>query len=61
MMLVINGEKKKADFSGTVSDLIKELGLLREEVIIASQGSLLPDTALLEGSEEIRIERVIYS
>ena len=46
MMLTVNGERKKMAFKeGRIADLLRRMGLPREEVLVKLNGRLAPEDA----------------
>lgn len=46
-------------FKGKISELLKKLGMNREEVVVKVNGKIAPEIAELEGDEEVEIVRVV--
>jgi sulfur carrier protein ThiS len=63
MIIIVDGKEREMDFSGNASELIRELGFLREEVIVTLNKKPVPDNAVIEqkDSKEIEVSRVIFS
>lgn len=46
-------------FKGKISELLKKLGMNREEVVVKVDGKVAPEIAELEGNEKVEIVRVV--
>ncbi len=60
MQLILNNEKKNLDFDGTADQLIKQLGMRREEVVIKVNGKLAPETTKVSGSDTVEVIKVVF-
>ncbi|MGB9719333.1 MAG: MoaD/ThiS family protein [Candidatus Anstonellales archaeon] len=46
-------------FKGRITELLKKLKMNREEVVVKVDGKVAPESAELEGNEEVEIVRVV--
>ncbi|MFH1394265.1 MAG: MoaD/ThiS family protein [Candidatus Micrarchaeota archaeon] len=60
MNLVFDNMKKSMQFKGTVSELLKELGASREEVVIKVNGRLAPETINVGPEDSVEIIKVVF-
>ena len=60
MLLILDDKKKKINFKGTASQLLKKLELRREEVVIKVNGKLAPETTELNGKDKVEIIKVVF-
>ena len=59
MQLIIDGEGKRVRHSGSVSALLKKLGVLREEVVVRVNGKLVPETRELGPKDRVEVIKVV--
>jgi thiamine biosynthesis protein ThiS len=60
MELRIDNSKKKLNFNGTLAELIKKSGFLREEVVVKVNGKLVPETTKLSKTDRVEIIKVVF-
>ena len=61
MMLTVNGERKRIAFKGgTIADLLREIGLAREEVLVKVGGKLTPEDARMGAKDRVEIIKVVF-
>jgi len=60
MELIVDSEKKKLQYSGSVSSLLKKLGVMREEVIVKVNGKLAPETAEVGAKDKVEVIKVVF-
>jgi thiamine biosynthesis protein ThiS len=60
MRLILDGQNKEAQHTGSIADLLKKLKLRREEVVVKLNGELAPETVSVEESDKVEIIRVVF-
>lgn len=60
MELVLDDESRKMEFSGTLAELLKELKVMREEVVVKVNGKLAPETRKIKPRDRIEVLRVVF-
>jgi len=60
MELVIDNKKKKLKFSGTLGELLRKLGVMREEVVLRVNGKIAPETYKIKTKDKIEIIKVVF-
>lgn len=60
MELIIDNEPKLVDYTGPVSMLLKDLRLLREEVVVKVNGKLAPETKKVGKKDRVEIIKVVF-
>ncbi|MFH0737582.1 MAG: MoaD/ThiS family protein [Candidatus Micrarchaeota archaeon] len=60
MDLVFDNIRKSRRFDGTVSDLLKDLKVMREEVVVKVNGRLAPETRKLSDSDRVEVIKVVF-
>jgi len=60
MLLILDDKKKKMDFKGTASQLLKKLKIRREEVVIKINDKLAPETTEVNGKDKVEIIKVVF-
>lgn len=60
MELVLGPDVSEIDFEGPVSGLLKELKVMREEVVIKVNGRLAPETAIVKKTDRVEIIKVVF-
>jgi thiamine biosynthesis protein ThiS len=48
------------NFSGTLIELLKELKVMREEVVIKVNGKLVPETTMIRKTDKVEIVKVVF-
>lgn len=60
MELVFDNQEREIDFSGTVDELLKELKVMREEVVIKVNGRITPETESVGENDKVEIIKVVF-
>ncbi|MFH0884504.1 MAG: MoaD/ThiS family protein [Candidatus Micrarchaeota archaeon] len=60
MEVIIDNRKQEVGFSADVSSLLRELGLMREEVVVKVNGRLVPDTKTLAHTDKVEVIKVVF-
>ncbi len=60
MELVFDNQEREVDFSGTVDELLKELKVMREEVVIKVNGKITPETESVGENDKVEIIKVVF-
>jgi len=60
MELTLDNERKEMEFSGTLSDLLRELRVMREEVVVKVNGNLAPETRKIGKKDKVEIIKVVF-
>ncbi|MDD5172141.1 MAG: MoaD/ThiS family protein [Candidatus ainarchaeum sp.] len=60
MELVLDSESREMEFSGTLAELLKELKVMREEVVVKVNGKLAPETRKIKPRDRIEVVRVVF-
>ncbi|NYZ74622.1 MoaD/ThiS family protein [Candidatus Micrarchaeota archaeon] len=60
MELVLDNEAREMEFSGTLAELLKELKVMREEVVVKVNGKLAPETRKIRPCDKIEVLRVVF-
>jgi thiamine biosynthesis protein ThiS len=60
MELIFDNQEKEIDFSGTVDELLKELKVMREEVVIKVNGKITPETESVGKNDKVEIIKVVF-
>ncbi len=60
MKLTVDGERKLMRHSGSVSSLLKKLGVMREEVVVKVNGKLAPETREIGARDRVEIIKVVF-
>jgi len=55
-----DGKKREMGFEGSVSALLKELGVQREMVVVKVNGKLAPDGKRVGEGDKVEVIRVVY-
>jgi thiamine biosynthesis protein ThiS len=58
--LVLDNEGREMEFSGTLAELLKELKVMREEVVVRVNGKLAPETRKIKPRDRIEVIRVVF-
>lgn len=58
--LIFDDEKKQMEFSGTLTELLKEMKVSREEVVVKVNGKLAPETREIRPDDKIEIIKVVF-
>jgi sulfur carrier protein ThiS len=60
MELILDNRASGMDFEGTISDLLRELKVMREEVVVKVNGNLAPETRRLGPADRVEIIKVVF-
>ena len=60
MELILDNQRKEMEFDGTIISLLKDLKVMREEVVIKVNGKLAPETKKLTKSDKVEIIKVVF-
>lgn len=60
MKLILDGRAREVNHRGTLTSLLKKLGVRREEVVVKVNGKLAPDTAEPEENDKVEVIKVIF-
>lgn len=60
MELIFDNRKSDMEFDGTVSSLLRDLKVMREEVVIKVNGKLAPETKKLNAKDKVEIIKVVF-
>jgi thiamine biosynthesis protein ThiS len=60
MEVFFDNEQKEIDFSGTIEELLKELNVMREEVVIKVNGKITPETESIGPEDKVEIIKVVF-
>lgn len=60
MQILFDNIEKSMDYSGDVTGLLKELKVMREEVVVKVNGKLVPDTKTLSDSDNVEVIKVVF-
>ncbi len=60
MELIFDNQKMDKEFTGPVSSLLKELNVMREEVVVKVNGKLTPETKIIEKNDCVEIIKVVF-
>jgi sulfur carrier protein ThiS len=48
------------EFNGTIGELLRELRVMREEVVVKVNGKLAPETKALSPKDKVHIIKVVF-
>ncbi len=60
MELILDSKARSMEFSGTLSVLLRELKVMREEVVVKVNGRLAPETREIKGTDRVEIIKVVF-
>jgi sulfur carrier protein ThiS len=60
MELFLDNKSTEMEFNGTVSTLLRELKVMREEVVIKINGRLAPETAMIKPDDKVEVIKVVF-
>ena len=60
MELILDNQTKEIEFDGTVSSLLRDLKVMREEVVIKVNGKLAPETTKIKQKDRVEIIKVVF-
>ena len=60
MELIFDNRKTDMEFDGTLIELMRELKVMREEVIVKVNGRLAPETRRLGRTDKVEIIKVVF-
>ncbi|MBU0591150.1 MoaD/ThiS family protein [Candidatus Micrarchaeota archaeon] len=58
--IIVDNEKKKMKFRGTLGDLLYKLKVRREEVVIKLNGKIAPETREIKANDKVEIIKVVF-
>ncbi len=56
----VDNDKLDMEFDGTIAGLLRELKLMREEVVVKVNGKLAPETKAISQKDKIHIIKVVF-
>lgn len=56
----VDNDKLDMEFDGTIGELLRELKLMREEVVVKVNGKLAPETRTISKSDKIHVIKVVF-
>lgn len=59
-MIFLDDRPAGIEFQGAVSGLLKELKVMREEVVVKINGKLAPETAIVKSGDKVEIIKVVF-
>lgn len=60
MELIFDNIRSEIDFSGTVDELLKDMKVMREEVVIKVNGEITPETESVGPGDKVEIIKVVF-
>ncbi|MBI5228238.1 MoaD/ThiS family protein [Candidatus Micrarchaeota archaeon] len=60
MELVFDNQKMDKEFVGPISSLLRELKVMREEVVVKVNGKLAPETLKVGKNDSVEIIKVVF-
>ena len=60
MELIFDNSKRSMEFDGTISKLLSELKVMREEVVVKINGKLTPETTKIKTNDKVEIIKVVF-
>ncbi|MBU0527494.1 MoaD/ThiS family protein [Candidatus Micrarchaeota archaeon] len=60
MELVLDNKKMEMEYQGTIEQLLKELKVMREEVVIKVNGELSAETTEVGSADKVEIIKVVF-
>jgi len=60
MDITIDNERKRIDFEGDISSLLRSLNVMREEVVVKVNGKLAPETRKITKKDKVEIIKVVF-
>ena len=60
MELVLDDERKEMEFEGTIAELLRNLKLMREEVVVKLNGKLAPETVKIKPQDRVEVIKVVF-
>ncbi|MFN7991294.1 MAG: MoaD/ThiS family protein [Candidatus Micrarchaeia archaeon] len=60
MELILDNLSRQMEFSGTLSGLLRELKVMREEVVVKVNGKLAPETSSVGENDRVEIIKVVF-
>ena len=58
--LIFDNEQQNLQFNGTLADLLKEMKVMREEVVVKVNGKLAPETRKIKADDKVEIIKVVF-
>ena len=59
MQCIINGQRKRMKFSGTVQRLLDKLGISEQIVLVKRNGEIVTELDRIGGKDRVEIQKVI--
>jgi sulfur carrier protein ThiS len=56
----VDNQARDMEFSGTIGGLLRELRLMREEVVVKVNGRLAPETRVLSAKDRVEVIKVVF-
>lgn len=60
MELIVDARSEEREFNGTISKLLQELDVMREEVVVKLNGDIAPDTAMIKPQDRVEVIKVVF-
>ncbi|HSB46772.1 MAG TPA: MoaD/ThiS family protein [Candidatus Bilamarchaeum sp.] len=60
MELFLDSRPSAMEFEGTISELLRELKVMREEVVIKVNGKLAPETSKVGKGDKVEVIKVVF-
>ena len=60
MELIFDNQRKEMEFDGTLMTLLRDLKVMREEVVIKVNGKLVPETSRIKPKDKVEIIKVVF-
>lgn len=60
MELTVDNNRTTIEFSGTVQELLRELKVMREEVVVKVNGRLTPETERIGPGDRVEVIKVVF-
>jgi len=60
MELFVDAQRRDKEFDGTIAELLRELDVLREEVVVKLNGEIAPDTAPIGPRDKVEVIKVVF-
>ena len=60
MELIFDNKERTLDFNGSIKELLKELKVMREEVVIKVNGKITPETEMVGKDDKVEIIKVVF-
>ncbi len=60
MQLILDSKEQQMQFEGSITNLLKELNVSREEVVVKINGKLAPETAKVGKADKVEVIKVVF-